>query len=126
MKNFDEWNKVKKKVEDKEPKNYKERDIWWSYVGINIGNEQNGSHDTFQRPVLVLKGISRSTCFVVPLTTSKKEHISRIDIGIVDGKNAKVILTQVKLMDTKRLMTKIGPLDKVKFEYIRKRIRSFF
>ncbi len=125
MKKFDEWNNVKKTIDNNISKFYKERDVWWSYVGVNIGNEQDGDKNTFQRPVLVLRGISRNTCFVIPLTTSKREHLSRINIGIVGDKDAKAIMSQVKIIDTRRLISKICMIDKNIFENIRKNIKEY-
>jgi len=125
MKNFDEWNIVKKNIDTDFSKFYKERDVWWSYVGVNVGNEQDGDKENFRRPVLIVKGISRKTCFIVPLTTSKREHFSRINIGMVGDKEAKAIISQMKIIDTRRLISKIGMLDKNMFEIIRKSIKEF-
>ena len=43
MKFFDNWFKVKPKLEEKNRVPYfKEREIWWTHVGVNIGFEQDG------------------------------------------------------------------------------------
>lgn len=34
-----------------------EREIWWCSLGVNIGFEQDGTNDLFERPVLVIKKI---------------------------------------------------------------------
>ena len=58
MKDFDQWNELKKKieVEKNEPDKFpKEGEVWMSSLGKNIGFEQNGSGDNFSRPVLIVK-----------------------------------------------------------------------
>ncbi len=127
MKDFDSWN-IKKKNLHKESKGrfYHVRDIWWCALGVNIGFERDESFENFLRPVLIIKGLSKETCLVVPLTTSMREHKYRISVGSVTGKEAKVILSQMRVVDTKRLIEKIVMLDKATFEAIKKSIRNLF
>ena len=60
MKQFDKWNEVKKTTHNSF-KNvfFKERDIFWASVGINIGYEQDRKGYIFSRPVLIFKKGSR-------------------------------------------------------------------
>lgn len=99
---------------------FHEREIWWCALGVNIGFEQNGHGDEYLRPVIVLKGMSKQTCFVIPLTASISDHRLRPSVGIVDGKKARALLSQMRLVDSKRLAKKIGYLDKNLFEQIKK------
>lgn len=100
------------------------REIWWCALGVNVGFEQDGTGNNFYRPVLVLKGMSKQTCFVIPLTTSIRNHPLRPSIGNVDGKEARVLLSQMRIIDTKRLIRKIGYLDEKSFERIRKAVKT--
>jgi mRNA interferase MazF len=125
MKDFDRWNKDKKILDAKiHGQTYRVRDIWWCAIGLNVGSEQDGKNEYFRRPVLIIKGISRELCLIAPLTTSDYEHPYRINIGSITGKKSKVILSQIKVIDTKRLITKIATLDKQTFELIKKSIRD--
>lgn len=125
QKDFDTWNVLKKRIHNEgKSRYYHERDIWWCSFGVNIGFEQDGKDKEFQRPVLVLKGLSQDTCFVVPLTTSPKKHRYRIALGLVEGKPASAIISQVRVIDTKRLVNKIAVLDKETFAEITKSARS--
>ena len=127
QKDFDEWNKIKKGVDGGELlKLYHTREIWWCSLGVNIGFEQNGGGQEYQRPVLVLKGMSKDTCYIIPLTGSPKKHKNRIAIGLVDNIEASAIISQIRLIDTKRLVEKIGFLDKSKFDEIRKAVKDLF
>ncbi|HEC32908.1 MAG TPA: type II toxin-antitoxin system PemK/MazF family toxin [Candidatus Kaiserbacteria bacterium] len=124
-KDFDKWNKTKKVVNDYGlQKKYNTRDVWWCSLGINIGLEQDGTGDEYQRPVVVIKGLSKDTCLIVPLTTSPKEHSMRIPVGEVEGKNASAIISQIRVVDTRRFVNKI---DRIKIQYyedIRKAVRG--
>ncbi|PIQ68964.1 MAG: hypothetical protein COV91_01405 [Candidatus Taylorbacteria bacterium CG11_big_fil_rev_8_21_14_0_20_46_11] len=125
QKDFDEWNKSKKELhQNGENKLYHERELWWCTLGVNIGFEQDGSGEEFRRPVLVIKGLSRKTCFVVPLTSATHKHPLRPSIGLVDGKEARALLSQSRVVDTKRFVRKIGYLDKEIFENIRKAVKE--
>ena len=118
---FDRWNDAKKGIHAASARPfYHEREIWWCSLGINIGFEQDGGGEEHRRPVIILRGHSAQTCLVVPLTTSTQEHPLRPSVGIVDDKEARVLLSQMRVIDTKRLVRKIGYLDRTIFERIRK------
>ncbi len=125
QKDFDRWNKKKKQI-DQHSQNrlYHEREIWWCAFGVNIGFEQDGTGDEGERPALILKGFSKDVCLVMPLTTSKKENPYHINLGRINGRDASVIISQVRLVDTKRLINKIGFIDRTLFNYIRKTIKD--
>ena len=120
-KDFDNWNEKKKHIhKDKKAPFYHERELWWCALGVNIGSEQDGSGEEYYRPILVLKGLSGQTCVAIPLTTSTSKHPLRPSIGLVEDQEAHALLSQIRVIDTKRLIRKIGYLDKKIFEQIRK------
>ena len=123
-KHFDKWNDTKKVIHIKHGPFYHQREIWWCSLGVNVGFEEDGTGDEFRRPVLVLKGLSAQTCLVIPLTTSTQSHDLRIPIGFVNGREARAILSQIRVIDTRRLVRKIGHLDRKIFEVIRKTIKD--
>jgi len=124
-KDFDKWNIKKKDLHCREKVPfYHEREIWWCSIGVNIGFEQDGSGDEFRRPVLILKGLSKQTCLVIPLTTATPAHQFRLEVGLVDGKEARALISQMRVIDSKRLVRKIGFLGKSKFEFIRKTVKA--
>mgnify|MGYP000659282607 CR=1 FL=1 len=126
QKNFDQWNSIKKKthsLSDYLPF-YHERQIRWCRLGVNVGFEQDGTGNGFSRPVLILKGFNRQVCLVVPLTTSMKENEYHRSVGIIDGRSAAAIISQIRLVDTKRLDTHIETLDKEIFDGIRKAVKD--
>jgi len=120
-KDFDGWNKSKKQIDQRaEAPFYHEREIWWCSLGINVGYEQDGSDGEYRRPVLILRSLSGQTCLVIPLTTSRNRHPMRPSVGKVDEQEARALLSQMRVIDTKRLVRKIEYLDKKIFERIRK------
>ena len=125
-KDFDVWNVKKKIVNKMKSRFYTEREIWWCSLGINIGSEQDGSGKEFLRPVVIIRGLGASTCMVVPLTTSLHEHSLRVPLGEIQGKYASALLSQVRVIDTRRLIEKIGFLSKEKFLELRKAVRNLF
>ncbi len=125
MKDFDKWNAEKIRIENYSlHKYYHPRDIWCCSLGVNTGNEQDGKNKGFQRPVLILKAWSKETCLTIPLTTSLKLNKYRIPIGLVKNKESKVIISQLKTIDTKRLVNKITVLDTEIFKHIRKSVKE--
>jgi mRNA interferase MazF len=126
QKDFDKWNEIKKRTDSEVRRLYTVREIWWCRLGINIGTEQDGSGEWYVRPCIILRGFGSDACLVAPLTTSRREHSLRISVGIVDGREARVNLSQLRVIDTRRLEEKIGFLAKDKFTDIRKVARSLF
>ncbi len=121
MKDFDKWNSQKKQINDRaKTPFYHEREIWWCALGVNVGSEQDGSGDESRRPVLILKALGSTIFLAIPLTTSSQSHPLRPSLGIVDGKKAHALLSQLRVIDTKRLIRKIEYLDKDTFDRIRK------
>ena len=121
QKDFDGWNEEKKTTHERvDAPLYRNREIRWCRFGTNIGFEQDGTGEDRSRPALILKGFSRQVCLVIPLTTSAKRNPYYIPLGIVGGRPAFAIISQLRLVDTRRLDQKIMDLDKETFEMIRK------
>ena len=48
----------------------------------------------------------------------------RISIGVVGGKEAQAIVSQMRVVDTKRFVSRIDILNKKTFEEIRKAVKA--
>lgn len=128
---YDEWNREKKKLNDKEELDFyiKPREIWYTKMGQNIGFEENGKRE-FSRPVLVLNKIG-SLFFTAALTTKGKSK-SRFYYLLRDvifhethkknSSNSSVILSQLKVMDKKRFEEKIGVVGSKDFSLIKEKV----
>jgi len=125
QKDFDNWNKEKRRIhETEENRFYKIREIWWCSIGLNVGFEEDGTSKEYQRPVLVLKGFSRQVCWAIPLTTSTKENPYHIKVGAIEDRESFAIISQLRLIDTKRFTDRLAILDEETFETIRKAVRD--
>ncbi|MEK7579472.1 MAG: type II toxin-antitoxin system PemK/MazF family toxin [Patescibacteria group bacterium] len=125
QKDFNGWNKQKKRLHQNKRKTYfDKREVWWCALGVNVGFEQDGAGYAHQRPVVILKKLSRETCLVVPLTTSNRTHPLRLPAGVTGGKESYAILSQVRVVDVGRFMEKVGTIEIEKFDEIRKTIKD--
>ncbi len=92
----------------------KRGDIFWGNLEPVMGSEQGGV-----RPLLIIQndiGNKYSTTTIVaPLTSNmlKKEYPTNVFIGSFAGlkKDSIILLSQVKTIDKKRIIKKIGSLD---------------
>ncbi len=63
IENFDKWNEQKKYLNNIESNIYfKEWDIWWISIWLNIKSESFWKWEHFRRPILVLKKLSSNSC----------------------------------------------------------------
>lgn len=125
IKDFDTWNKLKKSIDSlgTGKRFFREREMWWCSLGLNMGFEQDGKGKLYQRPVLIIKVFSQHTCVVLPITSSPSEHRYRIKIGRVEGLEASVVLSQIKTIDSRRLTQRIGYLNGQLFSQIGKSVK---
>src|SRR3989344_6276998 len=124
-KDFDKWNANKKTLHNKNTFHfYHERDIWWCALGVNVGFEQDGTGKQFDRPVVIIRGFNKNTFFGVALTGKKKEGKYYCYLNTVQGRDATAVLSQVRLIDTKRLVRKIKTLDEQLFLELKKRLQN--
>jgi mRNA interferase MazF len=113
-KDFEKWNS-KKKIFDKSRETFaQQREIWWCALGVNIGSEVDGKNETFERPVLILHAYNINTALILPITSREKNDRFHIIIS-VKKKSQSVMLTQSRVISTKRLIRKIATLEEVDF-----------
>ncbi|MCI0532802.1 type II toxin-antitoxin system PemK/MazF family toxin [bacterium] len=129
-KDFDKWNGEKKKVNavGKRPF-FHEREIWFCSFGVNIGFEQDGSGDDFLRPIIVVRKFNNEVFWGVPLTKSKKRISSNreqyyFSFTFVDGVVSLAILSQIKLIDARRLARRIGNITEKEFSELTKKLKA--
>lgn len=123
MKNFDAWNRLKKRTDatpERERLYFHDGEVWWVRLGVNVGYETDGKSGEFTRPVVVLRKYNQYSFLAAPLTTTQRASSYRLPIGTVAGKEASAILSQLRNMDSKRLVRKIGRLPGDTLEAIRK------
>ena len=125
---FDSWNNHKKQVHFSEiaPPYFKEREIWWCALGVNVGVEveTDGKNDNFERPVLIVKRFNRDMIWIVPITSTSGDR--RFYFPIKYGNNNRwLILSQLKTVSSKRPLRKIDFLSLDDFVKVSQAISSF-
>lgn len=127
VKDFMSWHTAKDKIDTKVQTIYfKEREIWWCSLGLNIGYEQDGKDEDFSRPVLILKQFNLWLFWALPLTSVKKEGKHYFAFKLGDNiEESTVILSQLRLLDSKRLLRKMGTMNEDDFQKTRGFIREY-
>lgn len=119
-KDYQTWHKIKSEVNSKPPiQRFHEREIWWCSLGANVGFEEDGKNDLFERPVLILRKFNKELFIGIPLTKmTKKDNIYYfpVKIGSVDGS---IILSQIRVVSSRRLLRKIEKLSWEKFNMLK-------
>lgn len=106
------------------PKNvvFKEKQIWWCSLGINIGVEQDGKNQKFNRPVLIIKKFNHKQFWGIPLTSQIKNESELYFQINLKGKISYLCLSQMRVMDSKRLNNLISQMDESIFVQVKNKI----
>ena len=125
---FNPWNREKQEIDKSKPnKNFREGEIWWGKLGINIGIEQNGKGEDFSRPFLILRKYNKQHCLIVPLSTQKTG--SRFSFHLDPKikflkKESWIIFSQIRVIDSRRIFEKMGKLPDPVFTRIKKEAKE--
>lgn len=118
-KDFDQWNELKKRLDIVSvPPLFREGEVWWCSVGLNIGYEVMGKHLEFTRPVLVLRKYNRHTFFGLPPTSKRKPIPAHYPLDVA-GKQGSLLLDQGKTFDSRRLCRRMLHLSKERLQHIK-------
>jgi len=123
-----EWHKLKIKIqlaEDKERLYFSDKDIWWASLGVNVGHEEDGKNKKFERPVLILKKFNRYLALIIPLSSRLKENKFYYYKFFSGSQFRSAMICQIRLISSKRLIRKMGRLDSLNFQEIRRKIKNF-
>ncbi|PID83568.1 hypothetical protein CSB11_00685 [Candidatus Campbellbacteria bacterium] len=133
-KNFNQWNKIKKKTHSFNNSEVfiNNREIWFVKLGYNIGFEQDGKNENYQRPVLVLKRLG-NMFLVLPLTSSGKNNqfYHKFNPNNLKLENPKyrnssyAILSQIKTIDKKRFFKNVGVVSSNEFKMVKEKLKTF-
>ncbi len=123
-KDFAGWQQLKSRLNatDHLP-TFQQREIWWCSIGVNVGHELDGKNQLYSRPVLIVRKFNRHIFIGVPLTTKVKDnpYYHRIHLK---GQEQCVVLSQVRLWESRRLTRKMGKMDDEEFVRVRNALRS--
>ena len=124
IKDFDRWNEKKKKV-DYYTKNIlpSKKQVWWLSIGLNVGVEEDGKNNNFERPVLVVKVFNRQCFLGIPITSADKSDKKYYFPIVYNQRKFFLILSQIRLFSVKRLSRKIYKINSVNFTQIKKELK---
>ncbi|MDO8183500.1 MAG: type II toxin-antitoxin system PemK/MazF family toxin [bacterium] len=111
-KNFLDWHRKKEVIDEKKDRVFfHEREIWFCHLGSNVGFEQDGKGENFGRPVIIFRKFNKEVFWGLPLTTREKGGKFYFPIDLGDHLQRLAILSQLRLIDAKRLYQKIGVIN---------------
>ncbi len=119
-KDFQGWCKIKEAlhgISDDKIVYFRDKEIWWCALGVNIGFEQDGKNNDYERPVLILKKINRYLALVVPLSTKTKDHPYYLSYQY-GGKSYSALVLQIRVISSKRFLRRIGKVENLVFRTI--------
>lgn len=121
---FVEWTKVKIRIHfSSGAPLFRDGEIWWASLGANIGYEQDGKNVDFERPILVLRKFNKYILWAIPLSTKIKSNNPYYYQYELSGEKYSAILSQLRLISSKRLRRKIGMFPKDSYLEIRQKIK---
>ena len=125
VKNFDEWNKTKKKIDEHDVSKlyFNEREIWWTSVGVNVGSETDGKNQLFERPVLVYRKLGSGVFIGIPITSKQKKGPFFTEVKY-DRKSGTASVLDMRSFSYKRLIRKMTTLSKEEFKLVAETVRK--
>jgi mRNA interferase MazF len=110
VKEFDSVNENKKWLNERDVFiGFKEREVWFAAIGVNVGHEQDGKNELFERPILVVKRYNYRMLMAIPLSKKLKDDPYYIPY-LFGGKMFSAVISQARLIDARRLLRKIYTL----------------
>jgi len=126
IQSFKNWFRLKIMLWHKEKKLFfKEKELWWCSLGLNLGEEVFGKGAKFTRPVLIFKKFTANSFLGLPITKQEKQGSWYVKITIHQERRW-VMLNQARILDKKRLTNRIGALDNMDFLEVKKRFVEFY
>jgi len=128
MKRFDEWNEVKKLTEQHKIITYfKEREIYWTKLGQNIGYETYGKGVEFLRPVLIYKKLGSFSFLGIPLTSKEKIGNFYFKFQPINKPTVNyALLNQARVISVKRLNNKFGKISVDDYKSLKDRFLKLY
>ena len=115
FKDFDKWNSINKSLESSKFNDFfYAREIWWCSLGVNIGSEQDGKNESFERPVLIIKKINKDLLWIIPFTSKLANNDYRVNKDNA-GISEQLVLSQIRSISSKRLLRKVSKLKIMTF-----------
>jgi mRNA interferase MazF len=103
---------------------FHERDVWFCHLGINVGSEQDGKGKKVLRPIVVMKKFNNGIFWGIPTTKRRRTGKYYFAFAYRNTMSSTAILSQIRLLDSKRLENRIGRMGRTDFSEMKKRLVS--
>ena len=124
-KDFQKWHIKKELVDGIENRPFFHvREIWWCSLGINIGFEQDGGGVDFLRPIIILRKFNNEIFWAIPLTHTQKKTKFYFRFACNDNNIGVAILSQIRLVDARRLSHKMSDVSEEDFKQLIKNFKA--
>ncbi len=122
-KDFDGWNELKKQLDalPRAPR-FSERQVWWCSIGVNVGHEQDGKNEFYNRPVVVLRKFNRQLFLGLPLSTRGPGPYRHP--FTFKNRTQYALLSHLRLYDARRFQSRLGELPEDTFDELKKVVRE--
>lgn len=122
-----QWTKLKCRIQAAPERvlYFKEREIWWASIGANIGSEQNGKNDLFERPTLILKTLyGGNLLLVAPIRSGGRrgDYYFRTEY---ENRIQSVIFSQIRVISSKRLVRKLRVMPLEEFARAKEHLKRW-
>lgn len=128
-KDYKKWTPLKRELHNEVGRLFfHEREVWYCHLGENIGFEQDGQGELFLRPVVIVRKFNNEVFWGIPLTRTEKKlpfyfsFMLQTESGPAGKSTA--VLSQIRLIDAKRLRRLIGRISKEDFVSLTKKIKA--
>ncbi len=127
VQDFVSWIDLKIKAHFAKPRIlFREREIWMTYYGQNVGSEENGKGEQFHRPVIILKKLNSEIFICVPTSTvvkpEKSYYVPYRQRGVVYS----AMISHVRTLDAKRCVYRMGRIDEQDYARIKGFVAQYF
>jgi mRNA interferase MazF len=102
---------------------YREGEVWFTALGANIGFEQDGRNKDYLRPVAIIRKFNNEIFWAIPLTRSEKTGKFYFSFLLVEVMST-AILSQIRLVDAKRLFYRRGVMRPEDVVEMKKRLKA--
>jgi mRNA interferase MazF len=121
-----DWWKITIRLRDRQRKPFfKEGEIWWCSIGMNVGTEIFGKGQRFTRPIIIFKKFNKNAFLGIPLTSQIKT--GKWYVSVTHGeKTDTALLAQIRVMDSKRLVERMETIGDDGFDEIKRSFLDFY
>lgn len=118
QKDFQKWHTLKERIHiSNDIILFREQELWWCSLGANIGTEEDGKNELFERPVLIFRKFNNEMFWGLPMTSQQKEGVFYFSFPL-HGEDRTAILSQLRMLSAKRLIRRMSKMSDKQFKLL--------